>query len=75
MTSPMVIKHRGLSLQVCVPQDWKDKQIVDFAEASTPCGTENGWQVREEGDAALLGTPARNPCASFDDFVHVVLDA
>ena len=64
-----------LAIQVCVPEEWDDAQIIAFAEQKNPCGTENGWTVRKEGSQWLGGDPARNPCAERESFVHVVLDA
>ncbi len=72
-----VTHHGVLDLQVCVPSDWDDNQIVQFANAAMECGTRAGWVIRREGDPALSGDPEKVPC--LDDiregFVHVMLDA
>jgi len=70
-----VTKFGGFDMQVCVPGDWPDEAILEFAEDKNPCGTENGWVIREEGDEALAGMPAYNPCAQRHGYVHVMLDA
>ena len=70
------VSRRGIfDMQVCVPKDWTDEQVEDFANASNPCGTSGGWFIREEGDEALAGDPERCPCDDKDDFVHIMLDA
>ena len=69
-----VVRHSLLSLQVCVPKGWSDDQVLGFAEGAQPCGTENGWFIRREGDDALKGMPERVPCLERDGFVHVMLD-
>lgn len=64
-----------LDCQVCVPADWTDEQVLEFAEHEQPCGTSDGWQIRRAGDAALRGMAERVPCAERDGYVHVMLDA
>ena len=72
--SAAVTRFGMLDMQVCVPADWTDEQVIAFAEAEYPSGT-NGWQIRREGDGALGDDPERQPCASRASYVHVVLDA
>lgn len=75
MSIPVVTQFRAFSLQVCVPTDWQDAQVVKFAEQRCRCGTDAGWQIRREGDQFLAGDPERVPCAERPGFVHVMLDA
>ena len=70
-----VIKRSGFSMQVCVPMDWTDEAVKAFADRESICGTENGWFLRQDGDEALKGDPARNPCSQRPGHVHMVLDA
>lgn len=70
-----VTQKGALDMQVCIPAEWTDRQITDFANENNPCGTMNGWFIRRLGDEALSGAPERNPCAERPDFVHVMLDA
>ena len=63
------------SMQVCVPKDWTDDQVREFAEQECPCGTEHGWHIRREGDELLRGRPERVPCEEREGHVHVMLDA
>lgn len=74
-TDGVVLRVGALAMQVCVPADWTDEQIREFAERANPSGTTGGWYIRREGDPALRGTPERAQCAQFEDRVHVVLDA
>ena len=55
--SAEVTRRGALDMQVCVPADWTDAQVIAFAEQSNPCGTRGGWQIRKEGDPDLSGDP------------------
>ncbi len=70
-----VTQRGALSMQVCVPDDWTDAQVKDFADRGNLCGTTHGWFIRRKGDRALNGMPERNPCAQRTGHVHVMLDA
>jgi hypothetical protein len=63
-----------LDMQVCIPTDWTDTQIVAFAEEQYPNGA-NGWTIRRQGDPALNGDPERQPCTGREGHVHIMLDA
>lgn len=66
---PAEVKRMGpLSVQVCVPKDWSDKHVLRFVEDQYPCGTSMGWTIRQQ-------EPIRNPCACFNDHIHIMLDA
>lgn len=70
------ITKRGLiDCQVCVPDIWADDEVRAFAEVNNPCGTENGWHIRREGDTALAGAAERVVCESRSGHVHIMLDA
>ena len=70
------ITRRGaLDMQVCVPSDWTDDQVKEFADRENLCGTANGWSIRKEGDPALDGYPERVPCGTIVGHVHIMLDA
>ena len=70
-----VVRSSFLSLQVCVPKTWTDQQATEFAEKDTPCGTQNGWQMRKQGDPNLAGCDERVQCTQHADNVHIMLDA
>jgi hypothetical protein len=75
MSEKAVVLRRGLlGMQVCVPKDWSDSQIKEFADKSDVAGTTNGWQIRRQGDALLAGASERVVCASREGYVHVMLD-
>lgn len=62
------------SMQVCVPAESSDEEVEQFANSSHPTGIESRWAIRREGDAALLGSPERNPCEARAGCVHIMLD-
>ena len=70
-----VTRMGGLDMQVCVPEGWTDEQVKDYADRTNPCGTENGWHIRRQGDRALAGADKRVPCARKKGYVHIMLDA
>ena len=70
-----VSKRGSLDMQVCVPADWSDDQVVEFASMANPCGTQNGWGIRREGSKYLAGAPERRVCEDREGFVHIMLDA
>lgn len=70
-----VIQRGVLDMQVCVPNEWSDEEVKAFADRENICGTENGWQIRKEGDPALNGDPERTKCSQWSSNVHIMLDA
>lgn len=72
---PQVTKIDLLDMQVCIPENWTDKQVKEFADRENLCGTENGWVIRREGDEALAGDKERVKCKGRDGYVHIMLDA
>ena len=75
MNEPEVTYEGLMDMQVCVPEDWTDKQVVQFANESYECGTTNGWFIRKEGDPSLSGDPERQLCDDREGCVHIMLDA
>jgi len=73
--SAQFVRCSVFSVQVCVPRDWTDAQITEFADQYHPCGTEHGWCIRREGDPTLNGDPERVTCSKRDGVVHVMMDA
>lgn len=72
---PQVTRLGVLDMQVCVPADWTDEQVIRFAEEKYPAGTTAGWQIRREGDKHLAGDPERAQCHERPGCVHIMLDA
>jgi len=75
---PEVTQRGVLDMQVCVPNSWTDEEIIDFANANNPCGTENGWFIRKEGDELLAGCSEKVSCMDEKrnkyGYVHIMLD-
>lgn len=71
---PQLLRSGAFDCQLCVPADWDDARVVQFAEIAYPAGTELGWHIRREGDKALCGARERVPCDSRAGFVHIMLD-
>lgn len=72
---PKVTRRGAFDIQVCVPGNYTDDQVKDFADKDTPSGTESGWHIRREGDKALAGDAERVPCETRAGCVHVMMDA
>ena len=70
-----IITRYGLfDLQVCVPETWTDRQVIEFANHSIESGTESGWTIRKEGHEALSGSPERAKCEAEKGKVHIMLE-
>jgi hypothetical protein len=69
------LKAGIIDMGFCVPEDWTDQQVIDFAESHYPCGTKTGWRIIREGDFRLGGCPERNPCESRAGYVHIAVQA
>lgn len=73
--TPEVVRTGALNMQVCVPKSWTDAQVLEFANTENVCGTQNGWQIRKQGDKALAGQSERVQCGQHEGKVHIMLDA
>ena len=73
---PVITRFGATDMQVCVPKDWTDEEVEDYAEKNNASGT-GGWIIRKEGDEALKGDLEREPCTATlrPNFVHITLDA
>ena len=75
-----VIGKYPLGVQVCVPDNWTDDQVTEFANLEVLCGVSTGWLIRKEGHRLLAGDPERAPCGGHgggpgrEGFVHIMLD-
>lgn len=74
MGQPEVTRRGALDMQVCVPETFTDDEVVAFANRENMCGTENGWQIRRQGDKALGNDQERVCCTQRTGFVHLMLD-
>jgi len=75
MSNATVTQRGALDMQVCVPKNWPDKEVLHFANTANPSGTSNGWTIRKEGDPALSSDSERTPCKKHSGNVHIILDA
>lgn len=65
MSEAKILREGVFYVQVCIPTDWTDDEIRDFAEQEYPSGTQSGWLIKED-----LG---RVPCLESGYKIHVVL--
>ncbi len=70
-----VIRRTLFALQVCVPTDWTDEQVIEFAENDNPCGTTNGWSIRRQDSEQLSGDDERVSCEEHTDHIHIIVEA
>jgi hypothetical protein len=61
-------------MQVCVPADWTDAQVEEFANSQNPAGTELGWRIRGPESPYQQGAPVRVQCAIGGGNVHIMLE-
>ena len=71
---PEVTRRGLLGMQVCVPSDYSDQQVEDFANVENPTGIDSRWTIRRQGDEALAGCDERVLCESRPGCVHLMLD-
>lgn len=62
---PLLLEWGDDKIQVCVPYDWTEEQMIRFAKGMYPTAHENGWKVDRSNE--------RVPCAHRPEFVHVLL--
>lgn len=74
MSKATVIKFGALDMQVCVPADWTDEQVEEFANRENPSGLEIGWKIRPADSPYQAGAPVRVTCAKNADNVHIMLE-
>jgi len=72
--SPSITKTGVFDIQVCVPKDWTDQMVTEFANKQSPTGTANGWRVRKQSDYKLAEALERVDCSILIDHVHIMLD-
>lgn len=67
------IKRANTRMQVCVPQNWTDTEVIAYANKTNPSFTKNGWAIRTPEDPAQQGRPVRVQCVERAACVHIVL--
>ncbi len=73
-TQPQVTRTGLATIQVCVPSEWTDEQILSFANNASMTGLDHGWSIVREGSELLKSCPERNQCEERRGFVHVLLE-
>jgi hypothetical protein len=73
MPNPTICRKKVLSMQLCVPKDWTESKILEFAENRVPCGIESGWYLCKKDDPVLDGAEDRVSCDDRSEYVHVVV--
>lgn len=71
---PVVTRFGVLDMQVCVPNEWTDQQVIEFANLKNECGITRGWYIRRQDHPALVGMDERTKCSKREGFVHIMLD-
>lgn len=71
--SAEITRYGALDMQVCVPKEFTDEQVVDFANQANMSGTSGGWGIVKAGSKYLAGDPERQPCKSREGHVHIML--
>lgn len=66
MNKPEVLRVGFLQMQVCVPRDYSNEAVEQFANGHTPTGIDSKWTIRFE-------TPVRARCEERTGCVHLVL--
>lgn len=65
---PEVLQRVGLSMQVCVPNDWNYQHVIDFAEQKIPCDTKKGWTIKKQDEKETS-----QKCLLNNGFIHINL--
>lgn len=65
--APEVLRVCLLQMQVCVPKEYSDAQVEDFANMESPTGISSIWVIRRE-------VPERADCEERCGCVHLVLN-
>lgn len=74
MTIAEVTNVSIFDMQVCVPADWTDEQVEEFANRENLAGTTNGWKMRPADSPYQAGAPVRVQCSQNADNVHIMLE-
>jgi len=75
MAKPEIVYIGLFDMQVCVPKEFSDEEVLDFANTEHICGTTKGWTIRRQGSKRLSGTDERVECARSPENCHIMLDA
>ena len=73
MNKPEITRHGLMDLQVCVPKDYTDQQVEEFANEAAPTFISSKWTMKKADDPTLGGDPVRQQCLSREDCCHIML--
>jgi len=73
MANVNIPRYGVLDMQICVPKEFTDEQVIEAAECHNASGTSNGWKICKEGSAWLDGCPERVQCEKYPENVHIKL--
>jgi hypothetical protein len=68
-----VTQRHPLDMQVCVPENFTDEEVVKFANENNIAGTSSGWHITKAGDECFKGDPERVKCRDRVGHVHIML--
>lgn len=74
MNEPEITYTGVLDMQVCVPEDFNDNQVIEYANKFNPTGIESKWEIRKTGNPRLGGCNERVKCSDKNGFVHIMLE-
>lgn len=69
-----ITKRCLVDMQVCVPKEWTNPQVTEYANTRNPTGISSQWKIRKQGHEALEGAPERMQCANDAGKVHIMLE-
>lgn len=71
---PNIVRRGIFDMQICVPSEYTDEQVIAAAESLNPSGTRCGWNIRKQGHEALCGSDERVDCTKYSGNVHIMLE-
>lgn len=75
MNEATLLRIGVLGIEVCVPKNWTDEQVLEFVKADKMCVSKTGFEIVREGDKSLKGEPERRQCKIHKKNVHIMLHA
>lgn len=70
---PAVVRSSLLWMQVCVPKDWSEEQITNWANINSPTGISSQWELTTLGHALEHGYERCAQCDRFGSHHHMLM--
>lgn len=70
---PNLVRCSVFFIQICVPKEYTDEEVITAAEKLNPSGTHRGWRIAKQGSEPLNGGDERCQCEKHKENVHVTL--